>query len=546
MRLGLRTACLAVMVCVGAEVPQRGGILRVAQRAEPRTFNPAIAVDAPSREIIRRLHADLITINRRTQKVEPKLAESYTVSKDGRELIVRLRPNLKFSDGSPFSVEDVLFSFAVYLDPAVASPQRDLLTVHGKPVEVERLDARSIRFRFAGPYAVPERLLDSIAILPRHKLESAWKSGKLREAWTLPSAPSDVVGLGPFRVKQYKPGEGIVLERNPHYFQAPLPYLDGIEFRLLADEDLQLARYVSGDLDILGKLNAKSVTYLNSKQAPVTDLGPGLDYNFVCFNLAAGSGERARWFANPDFIRALSLAVDRDALVRLVFHGRAAALWGNVSPGNKLWYHADLPRPRRDLGAAAKLLANAGFRNESGRLVDPAGKPVEFTVLVSASSPERAQMASILREDWKALGIDMKPVTLEFRSLVERVLTTRQFDACLFGLGGGDADPNPEMNVWLSSGAMHLWNPNQAQPATAWERDLDELMRLQMTTRDPAKRKKLFDRAQEVISASAPMVFLATPHVLVSASSQIGGLEPAILDHPVLWNAERIYFKTKR
>ncbi len=541
-----RVALLCAAAVAWSAPPPRGGVLRVAQRTEPKTLNPVTAIDAPSREVLRRLHADLISIDRVTQRTEPALAESSTQSADGREFAVRLRKGLRFSDGHPFNADDVLFSFAVYEDPAVASPQRDLLMVHGKPIEVRKVDDLTVAFQTAAPYAVTDRLFDSVPMLPRHKLEAVWRAGKLREAWAVTAAPAELAGLGPFRLKHYVPGEHILLERNPYYYRRLLPHLDGLDFRFLPDEDLQLARFVSGDLDMLSRLNPQAISYLESRHLPATDLGPGLAYEFVCLNLSGGAGEKTAWFQKPEFKRALSLAVDRDAMARLIFRGRAAPLWGHVSPGNKLWFHAGLARPPRDVSAAKKLLAEAGFREDGGVLKDRAGHPVEFSMLVSASSPERVQMASMLREDWKSLGISMTPAPLEFRSLIERVLTSRQFEACLLGLGGGDADPNPELNVWLSSGAMHLWNPGQKQPATSWERELDELMQRQMTTLNYAARKRLYDRAQQIIAWEAPMIFLLSPHVVVAQNGRVGNFRPAILDHQTLWNVDELFLEPKR
>jgi len=124
-------------------------------------------------------------------------------------------------------------------------------------------------------------------------------------------------------------------------------------------------------------------------------------------------------------------------------------------------------------------------------------------------------------------------------------MTSRQFEACLLGLGGGDADPNPELGVWLSAGAMHLWNPGQKQPATPWERELDELMRRQMTTIDYGARKRIYDSAQEIVATRAPMIFLVSPHVVVAESGKVGGFRPAIMDHQTLWNADQLFLKTK-
>ena len=177
------------------EQPYRGGILHVAQRAEPKTFNPVSAVDAPSFEVLRRLHSDLITIDRFTQKTIPGLAESWTRSSDGTRYVLKLRKGVRFSDGAPFSADDVVFSWSAYLDES--SQQRDLLLIDGQPIRVLKKDDFTVEFVLPKPYAVAERLFDSLAMLPRHRLEASWKAGKLADAWPVSVAPSDVVGLGP-------------------------------------------------------------------------------------------------------------------------------------------------------------------------------------------------------------------------------------------------------------------------------------------------------------------------------------------------------------
>ncbi len=161
-------------LAVTEDAPGRpGGNLVVALRSEPKTFNPALVEDDPSRQVIECLNADLIHINRDTLKTEPALAKSWDVSPDGRQYTLHLRRGILFSDGQPFNADDVVFSFQVYLDEKIHSPQRDLLVIGDKPISVAKIDDYTVRFALAQPYAAPERLFDGVAILPRHLLESA-------------------------------------------------------------------------------------------------------------------------------------------------------------------------------------------------------------------------------------------------------------------------------------------------------------------------------------------------------------------------------------
>jgi peptide/nickel transport system substrate-binding protein len=536
-----------------------GGTLVFAQRAEPKTLNPVTALDAPSREVLRRMMADLVSINRVSQQCEPSLAKSWTVSKDGREFIVELRRGLRFSDGHAFDADDVVFTFQVYLDEAVHSPQRDLLVVGGQPLAVDRLDSYRVRFRLAQPYAAAERIFDSVAILPRHLLYQAWSEGKLAEAWNLNSPPSAIAGLGPFRLKEYHPGERIVLEKNPYYWKTDqrgtrLPYLDRIEFRFVPAEDAQVLQFISGEIDVLNRVAARNFEMLRReakvKDAQLEDLGSGLEYNFLFFNLGPVDqvrfpeiATRQAWFRVAGFRAAVSAALDRDAIVRLVYGGHAAPLWGHVTPGNRQWLNAALPRLPQSFERARQLLRDSGFRwNPAGDLLDSSGKAVEFSLVASSSSPERIQMATLIQEDLKHLGMRVNVVSLEFRALLDRVLNTREYEACLLGLVSGDADPNPEMNVWLSSGGSHLWNPEQKQPMTPWEAEIDRLMRQQMTTMKPAERKQLYDRVQQIAADNLPLICLASPNILVAARKHLGNFHPAVLDHYTLWNVEQLYW----
>ena len=150
-----------------------GGRLVFAERSEPRTLNPVMATDAASREVIQRLMADLIHINRGTLQTEPALAKTWKVTPDGLHYTLGLRRGVRFSDGAPFDADDVVFTFQVLLDPKVNSPQRDLLLLDGKPIAVRKLDAFRVAVDLPGPYSVPDRLFDGLAILPRHLLLKA-------------------------------------------------------------------------------------------------------------------------------------------------------------------------------------------------------------------------------------------------------------------------------------------------------------------------------------------------------------------------------------
>jgi peptide/nickel transport system substrate-binding protein len=538
-----------------------GGKLVIAQRSEPRTFNPVVAIDQNSLGVNARLMGDLIHINRATQKTEPALAKSWTVSKDGTQFTVNLRRGLRFSDGAPFDADDVLFSFKVYLDEQVHSPQRDLLIISGKPTTLTKIDNHTVRFTFPAPYSAAERVFDGVAILPRHLLEKDYQEGKINQVWGLSTPPEKIAGLGAFRLKQVIPGDRIVLERNPNYWKIDakgqkLPYLDELTFIVVPTQDAQVIRFQAGDSQIISGLSADNFAVLEPEQKSrhfkLYDAGPGLEYNFLMFNLNDDTegrlpevARKQKWFRDARFRQAVSAAIDRTGIVRLVYRNRGAAIATHVGPGNKGWFNSSIPPQARSLPKAREMLKSAGYSwKADNTLLDSTGQPVEFTILVSSSNTQRSQIATLVQEDLKAIGIVAHVVPLETRSANDRVLNSHDYEAIVMGLVSGDADPTPDMNILMSNAQTHLWHLGEKAPATPWEAELDQLMQKQLVTLNHEQRKKIYDRVQEILAQQLPMVYLASPNILVGAQEDLGNFRPAIIEQYTFWNADELFWHT--
>ncbi len=538
-----------------------GGRLVAALGAEPKTFNPVLATDASSLAVIAAMNADLVHIDRQDQRAKPALAERWTVDDGGRRYTLFLRPGLRFSDGHPATADDVVFSLQVYLDEKLGSPQRDLLIVGGQPIRASRIDDRTVEFRLAAPYAAAERLFDSFAILPRHLLEAAFRAGTLASVWGIDTPAGRMAGLGPFRLRERRAGERLVLERNPFYWKkdtggATLPYLDELVF-LEVPPDSRVARFQAGEIDVVDRLNAESFNLLSRDAARrsyrMMDAGPGLDLNFLFFNqndLTGRSGDslavvrrRQPWFGRTAFRQAVSMAVDRGAMVRVVYRGHATALNSHETPGSH-WLATSLPPPRYAPEEARRLLRAAGFSwDVAGALHDAAGERVGFTLLTVAGNAERGTMASLVQEDLRRIGIDVRIAALELQAVLDRLFKSYDYDACVLGLDGGDADPNPSMSLLLSDGGNHFWRLTGRGPLAPWQAEIDRLLKAQLVERDPAARRRIYDRVQEIVAEQRPLIPLVTPTVLVGAKADLENLKPAVLDDHLLWNADELYWR---
>jgi peptide/nickel transport system substrate-binding protein len=291
----------------------------------------------------------------------------------------------------------------------------------------------------------------------------------------------------------------MVLERNPYYWKTDvkgnrLPYLDELVYLFVQNADAQVLKFQSGETDVISQTGAENFTVLSRQQRgyAMADAGPGLEFYFLFFNLTEASEKtqaemqrKQKWFREAKFRQAVSAAVDRDAIVRLVYQGHGTPLWGLVTPGDRRWGNEKLAHPARSLERARTLLKEAGFSWNNGpkgesTLLDTEGKLVEFSILTSSSNANYPKMAALIQDDLKQLGMRVQVVPLEFRSLLDRILQSKEYDACLLGLVSFDADPTANTNVLLSSGGSHLWNPSQAHPATAWEAEIDRLMEQQL------------------------------------------------------------------
>jgi peptide/nickel transport system substrate-binding protein len=541
-------------------VGHAGGRLVVSLRSEPKTLNPVTSTDVSSREVIAQLTSDLIHINRLSQRTEPALAKAWKISPGGLEYRLELRRGLRFSDGHPLDADDVLFSFKVYLDETVHSPQRDSLVVGNEPITVKKVGPYTLVFGLSKPYAPTERLFDSVAILPRHLLEAAYKAGKLSQAWTLNTPAQLIAGTGPFRLKEYVPGQRITLERNPYYWKIDtagnrLPYLKELTFLFVADADAEAIRFQAGDTDLINRISAEDYSVLEKAEPAdafhLQDVGSSLEFNFLFFNLnrslPAQLARKQLWFGDVRFRQAVSLATDREAMIRVVYRGLGTPLWTPVTPANNLWIDNSIPHAARSVENAKKLLSSAGFSwSADGTLLDKTGSMVEFTIITSVSSAQRVEMAAMIQADLKDLGIQVQVVPLEFHSVLDRIFQTHDYEAAVLGLGAGDVDPSAEMNVWMSSGNDHVWDLGESHPSTSWEAEIDQLMEKQLSTTRFEERKALYDRVQAILAEELPIICLASPDILVGAKTYVENFKPAALEPHTLWNSPEIFLSTER
>ncbi|MCC7415506.1 MAG: ABC transporter substrate-binding protein [Acidobacteria bacterium] len=548
---GVRRASNAAATRVGAPsdpgvrptgVP-RGGELVVSIRTEPVTFNRFVKGDSSTDLVSNLLNAKLVRINRATQEVEPWLAERWTRSDDGLRYTLKLREGVVFSDGHPFTADDVLFSFAAAADEAGGSVLAGALHAGGGTPEFTAPDPLTVVMTLSEPFAPGVRILDNVPILPRHRLQPALASATLASVWGLDTPPGDLAGLGPFVLAEYLPGQRLIFTRNPSYFVrdadgAALPYLDRLVVRVIPDQDAELLALEAGDIDMTTS-EVRPEDYAPLKRAAdagkitLLDLGVGYDADAMWFNLRPGAFDgdpRASWIQRDELRQAITMAIDRKVFADTVYLGAGVPVYGPITPANRLWYAAEAPQPRYDPAAAKALIESIA-----------GGQPVRFSLLVPKGRTAIERAGAVIRDELKKIGVTVDVVALDGAALVQRVAgPSPRFDAAYFSLYASDTDPAINPDFWLSSGTAHVWNMMQTTPATSWERQIDELFAKQAASSDEGERHRLFADIQKIFAAHQPVLYFVAPRVFVASSSRVAHVEPGLTRPQLLWAPDRV------
>jgi peptide/nickel transport system substrate-binding protein len=527
-RLYLFSAMLLLgCVCVFA---QSGGELRFCLRSEPKTFNPLLVEDEASETIRYLTGGVLVRVNRITLKAEPDLARSWKVSQSGKRIRFKLREGLKYSDGTPFSAADVAYTMEQLMDPALHTSTGDAFrSAEGKLLS-QVISANEIEISFPAPVANLVNLFDTVAIL----------SSK--------SPQKEMAALGPFFVSDRKAGSYIQLKRNPYYWKKDsagkqLPYLDSIRLDIEQNPEIEAMRYKRGEVHLINTVSPAIFEKLSTDNASVRDAGASTDTEQLWFNQVPGSplpAYKKAWFTSTHFRRAVSEAINRSDLARIVYRGHAVPAIGIISPSNKFWFNTSLKPHAYDTSSALRRLQEDGFQLQGDTLRDKAGNAVEFSIATNAGNRTRENMATMIQQDLKKIGIKVNVVTLDFNSLLERMTQSYNYEACLLGFQNVELDPNSQMAVWLSSADNHQWNPGQKSPATQWEAEIDKLMRAQAASGDEHKRKEYWDRVQQIAWEQEPFIYLVNKNALMAIAPMVKNADPSVFRPQAFWNVEML------
>ena len=534
--------------------------------SDPKTFNPALSNESPN--IFGYVGEGLITENGKGE-IKPALAESWTISPDTKSVIFTLKPNLKWSDGQPLTIDDVAFTFnEVYFNEEIPTDTRDILKIgkDRKLPTVKKIDNSRIQFTTPEPFAPFLRTL-GISILPAHKLRSTItqkdEKGKplFLGTWGLNTKPADLVSNGMYMLDTYTPGERLVFKKNPHYWRKDTagksqPYIDRIVWQIVESTDTSLVQFRSGGLDSYS-VSPDFFSLLKKEEKKgdykIYNGGPATGTTFMSFNLNQGERDgkplvdpiKSRWFNNVKFRQAIAYSINRQRMINNIYRGLGAPQDSPISVPSPYYLSRAQGLPGYDYNPqqAKSLFTAAGFKyNDQNKLIDDRGNIVRFTLLTNSGNKIREALGTQVKQDLALIGIDVDFTPIAFSLLIDKVDSSLQWDSLILGFTGG-VEPNDGANFWSVDGGSHLFNlkPQKGKPQLVdrkvadWEQKIDNLYIQAAQELNEGKRREIYIETQKITQAYLPCIYLVNALSFSAIKNQVKGIDYSPINGP-FWN----------
>ncbi|MEL6382065.1 MAG: ABC transporter substrate-binding protein [Cyanobacteria bacterium J06626_18] len=564
-------AATLTVLCVSQLTPAQVSPSRIVFSAlsDPRTFNPALSQEYPN--VFMYTFQGLITLDGETGEIVPALAESWEISEDGLTYIFTLRDGLQWSDGEPLTADDVVFTYqAVTLNEAIPAPSRDIFRIGGEGLlpTLQKLDDRRVQFNLPEPFA-PFLRNTGLQILPAHSLQEAVNTfdsegnSLFLLTWTTVTPPAEIVCNGPYRLKEYLPGQHVIFERNPYYWRRDdqgnqQPYIQELEWRVINSSSERLSQFRAGELDVLG---ISSSEFATMKQAEAEENftiyngGPALGTTFITFNLNQASRDgqplvdpiKSRWFNSVAFRKAVSHAIDRTAIINNIYQGLGEPQTSPLPVQSPFYAGPEegIPTYDYDLAKTRSLLEAEGFQyNAENQLLDADGNRVRFSLITNSGNWVREAIGAQIKQDLAQIGMQVDFQPISFNALVTKLSDTLDWEAHIIGFTAS-LEPNGGAPIWLLNGSLHAFNQNalpgqtplEGWEAAEWEQAVADIYLQAAQELDEAKRYELYRESQRLTQEYLPFIYLVNSLNLGAVRNTIQGVKYSGLVRPYdLWN----------
>jgi peptide/nickel transport system substrate-binding protein len=506
-----------------------GGKIRRAFVGEgPKTFNAVVGNDESSADVIGLMYAALVRRNQMSLEWEPWLASGWTVAEDGTSITFTLREGLKWSDGFPITAEDFEYTHSLIMTRGLQGNASLRFFINDTRVTVEALDELNVRFNFTRTNAVFFETA-SFYPLPKHIVEPVFSEIGVKafnKFWSNETDISALVGCGPFLPKEYIPGQQLTMIKNPGYFEVDelgvkLPYIDEYVIFYVKDEEKALEKFLFGEIDFYEPIPSDYRALLTEKETlnfVIGNAGPETDSLILAFNQNpidedgdAGIPEpQLTWLSNKKFRYAISLLIDRSALIDKIAGGLGYPQYSFI-PALSPYYQkgAEPQGSAYDPDKAQLVLDEIGYvdADNDGWREDQEGRRIVLSLFTNNDNEDRIAIGEMLSQEAKRIGIDLQVIAEDFNIIVTRLVSTCNWHMILIGLSGF-LDPLDAANVFPSYGFLHIIEPAQSRPRREWEKMVDLAWQKAEFTLDENERLYNYAEIQRIWTDELPWIYL--------------------------------------
>jgi peptide/nickel transport system substrate-binding protein len=541
---------------VRCEPGKWGGTLKLALSGGPLTFNPFFTSSPETYEVTSKLFGTLLDYDYVNQKpLDDGLARSVDLV-DDKTYVIHLREGVNFSDGSPLTADDVIFSFQICLSNRYTTRYRGLMSIDGQPPTLTKEDKLTVRISFPKHYEPIRTLLAQVPIVSQNSLSDSFLKGTFRDAYRLGTAPDKIVSSGPFMVSEIK-DDRLELKYNPYYWKVDssgisLPYVDGVTYLLKTSRQQQAENLLTkGELHIAQVLPKDLPKFSGNPRFVAKNLGASLNSWQLVFNWRSDKTKiipfKSTWFRTSGFLNALGSTIDRNRLIKDVVDGMGRISDGPVNASNETWHNPNVRKVSYDMGTARQDLSRLSFSTSPrGDLRDPGNNIVRFKI-IHLNEYVPTQIANRVTDDLKKLGVEVENSPYDHRKFWE-LLNKGLFDVALVEVIPPVADP-AFLQPYLYKEGDCFWFYDVAERITmadkveVWMNRINTALNDSLQKTALQERKELYFKVQEDWANRAPILYLMSEDVLVTAQSNVGNFRPARIGAAATWNMEEFYLK---
>ncbi len=502
----IRVPLAAVLVCrlsgmpPFAEAADFGDAYVTSSIGDASILNPVLSADSASNDIINLVYNGLVKYDKDIQLVGD-LAQSWETSRNGLIITFHLRKNVRWHDGKPFTAEDVLFTYEKLRDPKVHTPHSSDYDVIQS---VTAPDPWTIKVVYEKPFA-PGLASWGIGVVPKH----IFKNGDFN------SHPANrrPIGTGPYRFKEWKTAQHILLEANPDYFEGKV-FLSRFVYRIIPDQSVQFLEMRNQSLDSLALSPDQYKAYDEIFENHQRYRYPAFAYSYMGLNL------KNPLFKDRRVREAVACSIDRNTLVKGLLLGLGQPVTGPY-PISSWAYNKKVPITPFDPARAKKLLFEAGWKPGPGGMLYKDGKPFAFTIITNQGNKLRELAAQVIQQQLRQVGMDVKIQIIEWSTFLRQFINKRDYEAMILGWSLG-LDPD-NYAMWHSSQQKE----EQYNLVGYSNPEVDRLLDQGRQTFGEKKRQAIYWRIHELIAADYPYIFLYCPDNLVAIHKRIEGPEVA-------------------